>query len=213
MPIIIVLGPAGGGSGLLFILFVIFAVVIADLMMLIGLPLIAYFMFLKDNPEIYYGIGASVPMFVASLVAWIINILLFCKLVLKKNVLKNIVNPAIFLNECARILVCLASVGILIFKATAHETELASEAIIGAIFAYNLIFAFIEVAIYVKRDYMPKKAFFSFLIALLTGGIITAIAIEIPSLRDLAFEIMVIAMLAILEASLCVFRYRAKNNA
>ena len=213
MPIIIVLGPAGGGGGLLFILFLIFAVIFADLMMLFGLPLMAYFMFLKGNPQIYYGIGASVPMFAASLVAWILNIMLFCKLVLKKNILKNLVNPAMFVNECARILICIAAVGFLIYKALLPEAELASEMIIGAIFAYNLIFSLVEVAIYVKHDYIPKKAFLSFPIALLIGGIVTAVAIEIQSLRNLSFEIMVILMLAILEVCLCVFKWRAKNNA
>ncbi|MCH5161542.1 MAG: hypothetical protein J1G04_05885 [Clostridiales bacterium] len=59
-------------------------------------------------------------------------------------------------------------------------------------------------------NYISKKAFFSFLIALLVGGIVTVIAIEIPSLEALAFEIMVIVMLAVLEACLCYFKWKQK---
>lgn len=199
-------GYRGGDSAAGVIAFAAVIAIISDLFACFALPVISYFMFIQNAPNAFIGILESLPMLVTSLIVWLVNICLFSQFVLKKSLFKRMSISLPLINRIIRIMLILTLIIALICNLVSSAPHIESEAYFGAIFAYNFLIAILETIALIKADAVGKKSLFSLLISFVLGGILGAIAIEIDGLREVAFEVTLLAMLIVLEISLMVFK-------
>lgn len=190
MIIIITRGAAGGGIALYLGAIV---TILTALFCLFGLPVIAYFVYIKDSPSLILGLSQSIPLLFACAVFWFLTIFSFCKYVLKKDILKTVTLSLTSLNRFVRLMLILSLVITLIVRCVpsaplSPALSEGSEALFGGLLAYNLIFSVLETLIEISADNVSKKALFSLLIALAGASVIGAVAMEISGLRNVLFE-------------------------
>lgn len=193
-----------GDSTGIKVMLIIWAV-FSDLFASFALPVISYFVFIKDNP-VLAGLAQSIPMLLASAFVWFININLFFKFVLKKDIFKKLTVSLATINRIIRYMLILGISVAMVSNLIPSVTQIESEMFFGAMFAYNFIFAIIEMIVLIKAECVGKKILFSLLIAFVGACIIGAIAMEIEVLKPVMFEIVTLSALVLLEISILLFK-------
>lgn len=205
---IILITRRAGAGGLVGGYLAVIVTVLTILFCLFGLPVVAYFVFIKDCPSLIIGLAQSIPLLLTCAIYWFIAALLFCKFVLKKDILPTATLTLTGINRIVRYMLILSLLITLIIKLTPSSPlpENSGEMVFGALFAYNFIFAILEIVIMLREEAVGKKAFLSLVFAFVGACIIGAVAMEVEALKPVMFEIVTFSMLLILEVSMLIFR-------
>ncbi|MDE7181935.1 MAG: hypothetical protein K2O41_02730 [Clostridia bacterium] len=196
----------GGGSSVGVMAFLIIWAIISDLVASIGLPVAAYFLFIKNAPNLLIGISQSIPILITAAVVWFINICLFSKFVLKKDVFKKLTVSLVSINRFIRYVLILTIFIVLICNLIPAVKHIESDMVFGAAFAYNFLISIIELALLLKEDLVGKKALLSILIAFVSGCVVGAVCMEIEAAKKVLFEIVVLTILVVLEIGIIISR-------
>lgn len=196
----------GGDGGLFLLICTIILAVFTDLFASFGLPVVAYFIYFKNCPNILIGLAQSIPMLLTCAVMQLINICLFLKYVLRLNIFENLSIGLTSVNRFVRYMLILSVLAAMICNLVPSAPNVESEMYFGATFAYNFIFAIAELVLLLKADLISGKGFFSILISFVGACVIGAIAMEIEPLKKVMFEIVVLTALIILEVCIIIFR-------